>query len=73
MSADADFDGDQCVVLPENYLQSAKAASEIYEDDLASVATNLDVDNLSRQPGFFHGTLIATLLLLLPSIWSACY
>lgn len=72
MTANTDFDGDQCVVLPENYLQSAKAASEIYEDDLASVATNLEVDNLSKAPGFFHGTLIATLLFMLPSIWMAC-
>ena len=69
---ETDFEGDRCVVLPKNYLQSAQAVSEIYEDDLAKVATNLDVDNLSKKRGFFSGCLLAALLWIVPSVWTIC-
>lgn len=72
MSKDADFDGDRCVVLPANYLQSVTAATEIYEDELARVSMNLDVESFSG-PGFFSGTLTAAVLWALPSLWMACY
>jgi len=70
---ETEFDGDRCVVLPPNYLQSAQAVSEIYEDDLAEAAVNLDVDNLTRKPGFFRGTLLASLIWILPALWAPCY
>lgn len=72
MSESAEFDGDRCVVLPENYLQSVTAAAEIYEDELVRVSMNLEVDSFSG-PGFFSGTLTAALLWALPSLWMACY
>ncbi len=71
MMADSDFDGDRCVVLPKNYLQSPQAVSEIYEEDLAKAATNFDVD--SWRPSFFRGNLIAVLTWAVPSIWTVCY
>ena len=67
-----DFDGGRCVVLPKNYLQSAQAVSEIYEDQLTKVATNLEIDSLSKKRGFFRGCLLAALLWALPSFWTIC-
>ena len=45
-----EFDGNVCLVLPRNFLQTADAASELYEDELARVATNLEVDGLRPSP-----------------------
>jgi hypothetical protein len=72
MTSKPEFDGDQCIVLSKDYLQSAQAASEIYEDDLAKVAGSLDIDNLTRKRGFLHGTVLATLFWLIPSVWNLC-
>jgi hypothetical protein len=58
-----DFSGDACVVLPPNYLQSADAASELYEEELTRIATNLEVDGL-RPPLFRHPGLQALLTAL---------
>jgi len=72
MAQHTEFDGDQCVVLPKDYLKSAEAVSEIYADELARVAVNLEVDNLSEAPRFFRGTVAAGLLWVAPSIWMVC-
>jgi hypothetical protein len=48
-----EFSGDACVVLPPNYMQSADAASELYEEELTRIVSNLDVDGL-RPPLFRH-------------------
>ena len=72
MSSQTEFNGDACIVLPSDYLKSPKAAAEIYEDELTLVASNLDIDNLGTAPGFFHGTLFATLIWTIPSVWSVC-
>ena len=69
---DAEFSGDDCVVLPKDYLNSAEAVSEIYEEELADAASNLHVDNLGSDPGFFSGTFIAALLWMIPSTWMVC-
>lgn len=73
MASKTEFDGGQCMVLSKDYLQSAQAASEIYEDDLTEIAGSLDVDNLTRRRGFFHGTLLTASVWLLPAIWSLCH
>jgi hypothetical protein len=72
ITAQTEFDDDQRVVLEENYLNSAEAVSEIYEEELAKVANNLEVDSLRQAPGFFRGTLLATLLWAIPSAWTIC-
>lgn len=72
MASQTDFDGETLIVLPKNYLQSAQAVSEVYEEELAARVSNLDVDNLTSKPSFFRGTLLATLLWMIPSIWTVC-
>ncbi|MGD2166743.1 MAG: hypothetical protein PVF63_01480 [Gammaproteobacteria bacterium] len=72
MSAQTEFDGETLIVLPKDYLQSAQAASEVYEEELAARVSSLEVDNLNSRPGFFRGALLATLLWMIPSIWTVC-
>jgi hypothetical protein len=72
MSSPTDFDGEKLIVLPKDYLQSAKAVSEIYEEELTARVTDLEVDNLTSKPGFFRGSLLATLLWIVPSFWTVC-
>lgn len=72
MSNKDEFDGDACIVLPKNYLNSAEAVAEIYEKELAEAATSFEVDHLKRGPGYLKGALLASLLWTLPSIWSVC-
>ena len=67
-----EFNGDQCMVLPVEFLQSADAAAEIYEDEIAQVVTNLDVQSLDQTPGFFQGTLLAAVLWAVPVAWTIC-
>ena len=70
MSEKDEFDGDACVVLPKNYLSSAEAVAEIYEDELSEAAASLEVDNLG--PRFLKGTLLVPVLWALSSIWTVC-
>ena len=72
MSDQDDFDGDACLVLPKNYLDSAEAVAEIYEEQLSEAATSFEVDQLARV-SFFKGTLQAVLLWALSSIWTVCF
>ena len=71
-TSETDFRGDRRVILPMDYLQSAQAAAEIYEDELAELVTNLKVDNLGQTHGFLRGTLLATVLWAIPSVWTLC-
>ena len=71
MSDQHEFSGDQCVVLPKNYLDSAEAVAEIYAAELSAAATNFRVDEMSR-PRFFRGMLMAVLLWGLSGIWTVC-
>lgn len=71
MSETDEFDGDACVVLPKNYLNSAEAVADIYEDELSAAATNFRVDLLGA-PRFFKGTLLAALIWAASAIWTVC-
>jgi hypothetical protein len=71
MSDQDEFDGDACVVLPKNYLNSAEAVSEIHEDSLQAAALNFDVDEMSR-PGFFKGTLLVIGIWILSGFFTVC-
>lgn len=73
MTDTEEYSGDACVVLPKNYLDSAEAVAEIYEDELAEAAGSLDVDVLSRGPGFFQGTLLVPLIWAVSAIWTVCH
>jgi hypothetical protein len=72
MSDQDEFDGDACVVLPKNYLNSAEAVAEIYQDQLSAAAGTFDVDQLSR-PGFFKGSLLVAGLWALSGVFSVCF
>jgi hypothetical protein len=70
-SPEAEFDGDQCMVLPTGYLKSANAVSEIYDKELAKAAVNFNVDGWTR-PRFLRGTFLAAIVWAAPSIWMVC-
>ena len=74
MRVDDEFDGDQCVVLPTNFMASVDAAVELYDDDIAKNSTNFNVSGLEYGIGrlLFRITVVAGLLWLLPSIWAHC-
>ena len=74
MRVDDEFDGDQCVVLPTNFMASVDAAVELYDDDIAKNSTNFNVSGLEYGLGrlLFRITVVAGLLWLLPSIWAHC-
>jgi hypothetical protein len=74
MKVEQEFDGDQCVVLPTNYMASVNAAVELYDDELAKVGKDFEVSGLSYGAGriLFRIGWTASLLWLLPSLWILC-
>jgi len=74
MRAKDDFDGDQCVVLPTNYMASVDAAVELYDEDIAKASKNMAVRGLEYGLGHFllRITVAAAFLWLLPSLWMLC-
>ena len=72
MDASTEFNGDQCLVLPADYMSSANAAAELHEDELARAVNDLEIAGLSPAQRFFQGTTLATLLWLVPTIWMVC-
>jgi hypothetical protein len=72
MSDQDDFDGDACVVLPKNYLNSAEAVADIYEDELSEAATHFKSDPFRLTPRFVKTSLMTALVWGLSSIWTVC-
>lgn len=72
MSERDEFDGDACVVLPKDYLNSAEAVAEIYEAELSRASTSFDVDQLRRRPRLFKASLLVALIWTVPATWSVC-
>ncbi|MDH3419634.1 MAG: hypothetical protein OEQ25_14595 [Gammaproteobacteria bacterium] len=74
MRAGDDFDGDQCIVLPANYLASVDAAVELYDEDIAKASDNMRISGLEYGLGrvLFRIALTAVLFWLLPSLWMLC-
>ena len=72
MGASTEFNGDQCMVLPTDYLSSPDAAAELHEDELARAVRDLEIVGLSPVRHFFQGTTVATLLWLAPTLWMVC-
>jgi hypothetical protein len=66
-----EFDGDQCIILPSDYLNSAEAVAEIYEEELSAARNEFDIPEFD-QPGFFKGCLLAAAIWILPGIWTVC-
>lgn len=74
MSDQDEYNGDVCVVLPKDYLNSAEAVAEIYGDELAQADTNYGVDFVRRGHGlrFFTGSMLVALIWALSAVWSVC-
>lgn len=72
MSDQDEFDDDQCIVLPSNYLSSAEAVSEIYEDQLSAARNEFEIP-LFRRRGFLKGGLLAAAIWMIPGIWTVCH
>jgi hypothetical protein len=72
MSEREEFRGDECVVLPGNYLNSVEAVADIYSDELAAVANNFKVDQLSRRRKFLRSALLVPVIWALSAIWTVC-
>jgi hypothetical protein len=74
MRVDDEFDGDQCVILPTNYMASVDAAVELYDEDIARSSKNFDVSGLEYGIGrlLFRLTVGALIFWLLPSFWVFC-
>ena len=74
MQTEDDFDGDQCVVLPTNYMASVDAAVELYDEDIAKASKNMSISGLEYGLGrvVFRMAVAAALFWLLPSLWMLC-
>jgi hypothetical protein len=72
MSDQDEFDGDACVVLPKNYMNSAEAVAEIYEDELSEAASSFEVDQFPLGRGFWKGSFLVPVLWAMSSIWTVC-
>jgi len=69
-----EYDGDQCVILPTNYLASVDAAVELFDEDLAQASKNLEVSGLEYGLGralLRVGTIVAAIWLV-PAVWMHC-
>jgi hypothetical protein len=74
MHVDDEFDGDQCVILPTNFMTSVDAAVELYDEDIAQRSTSFQVSGLEYGLGrlLFRLAVISMLFWLLPSYWMHC-
>jgi hypothetical protein len=74
MTASADYTGTHKVVLPPDFLNSIDAAVDLYEDDIAAVAANLNVSGLKSVAarGVIRLTWTGLLIWLLSVGWSTC-
>ena len=74
MNTATDYKGDDCVVLPANYMDSVDAAVELYAEDLEKATDNLKVAGLSQsitQIAMRRG-FTAGILWLMPVVWVVC-
>ena len=71
-AASDDISGRHLVVLPKNYLKSAVAVSEIYENELSDAAGNLEIQGWG-EPRVLRVLALAAVLWALSSIWSVCW
>ncbi len=74
MTASADYTGTHKVVLPPDFLNSIDAAVDLYEDDIAAVAANLNVSGLKTTIGrvVIRVMSAGVIIWLLSVAWSTC-
>jgi hypothetical protein len=74
MVASADYTGTHKVVLPADFLNSIDVAVDLYEDDIAAVAANLNVSGFKATVGrgVIRVASAGLIVWLLPVSWSTC-
>lgn len=72
MSEQEEFTGDECVVLPSNYLNSVEAVADIYSDQLAAASSNFDIGPLSHPRRILRACVLVPLIWALSAIWTVC-
>jgi hypothetical protein len=74
MAASAEYTGTHKVVLPPDFLNSIDVAVELYEDDIAAVAANLNVSGLKTTVSRAVTRVVSAgfIIWLLPVGWSTC-
>ena len=74
MSQEAEFKGNEFVVLPKDYLNSVESAVEMHAEQIASVAANLNVRDINVGLGrrLLRLGVLGTVLWLVPVIWMIC-
>lgn len=74
MDPETEYKGDDCIVLPTDYMNSVEAAVDLYAEDLAEIAGNLEVQGLKRSlaQAVFRGGFATGILWLVPAVWANC-
>ena len=74
MDKQSEFTGTHRIVLPSGYMDSIEFAVDLYKDQLAEVAANLEVDSLrvSATRRFFRYSVLGLAVWLLPASWMTC-
>ena len=74
MGRQDNFTGTHKIVLPANFLQSADAAAELFEEQLDAVSGNLVVQQFEQGPGrrFILYTALGLVVWLAPTTWMIC-
>ena len=70
MNTSNEYNGDQCMVLPADFLQTPQAAAELYEADAKRIVNNLHVpefdDGLKLSQFLGRLFVLGALLTLIP-------
>ena len=74
MDKQAEFSGTHRIVLPSGYMDSIEFAVDLYKEQIADVAANLEVDSLrvSATHRFIRNSLLGLAVWLLPASWMTC-
>lgn len=67
-----EYSGDECVVLPGNYLNSIEAVADLYSDQLEAAANNFEIGQLSRRGGYFRRAVLVSVIWALSGLWTVC-
>ena len=70
MNAATEYNGDQCMVLPADFLKTPQAARELYAEDVERVVNNLHVpefdQGMTLGQVFLRLSFLGALLTLIP-------
>jgi len=74
MVRQSEYNGNQVVVLPTNFLDSVEAAVEAHASEIDAIAVNLKVSDLSntRSGTFFRQCVLTVFIWTIPVSWMSC-